>query len=571
MARPPRRPRRGAGTWRDRRSASCSRRCAPTSSTSRCASSPASATPTSSSCSPPTAGRPTRRRSATALPGRDVVLVPRSQDTFFGDVLNDAYEAASGDVLLKVDDDDWYGPHAVVDLLLARRYSGADVVGHAQRVRPPRRARDHHPPQPPDRDLQPLRRRRHDHGRPRRGAQRGRLPARTPLRRRPAPQRHRGGRRPDLPHPRPGLRPPPPRVAASTPGRSRPTPSARRASWTGSGPASTPAASSRSTSGTCHEPARVRPPRPARRTPQRVGRPHASRDRGVDPDADRHGRRPGVQLRTAPCRTCSPAWPRRPTPRTSWRSWSPTTAAPRPSCCPRSCPTTRGSSASRRAGAAPVPARSPGGRARASSSTSSTPTCCCGPTTSRPSCAGCTRSTTPWWPAPSASSTPSGCSAQDPATTRDQVASGEVATLWDWDDRRAAQVGRRDVAAYRRPHPRRPARLPLLRRGDLRTVPRPARRGRRLGHHAAPRRGHGARPPARRGRRTARPRARREVLAPRPLARDGAPRAGQPLQRRLPRQPGPRHEAQAQRARPPLRDAVPRGRALDDLRRPPTR
>ena len=64
-----------------------------------------------------------------ALPGREVVLVPRSKDTFFGDVLNDAHEAASGDVLLKVDDDDWYGPHAVVDLLLARRYSGADVVG----------------------------------------------------------------------------------------------------------------------------------------------------------------------------------------------------------------------------------------------------------------------------------------------------------------------------------------------------------------------------------------------------------------------------------------------------------
>lgn len=64
-----------------------------------------------------------------ALPGRDVVLVPRSRDTFFGDVLNDAFEAASGDVVLKVDDDDWYGPHAIVDLLLARRYSGADVVG----------------------------------------------------------------------------------------------------------------------------------------------------------------------------------------------------------------------------------------------------------------------------------------------------------------------------------------------------------------------------------------------------------------------------------------------------------
>ncbi|WP_159081560.1 glycosyltransferase [Nocardioides sediminis] len=64
-----------------------------------------------------------------ALPGREVVLVPRGTDTFFGYVLNDAFEAASGDVLLKVDDDDWYGPHAVVDLLLARRYSGADVVG----------------------------------------------------------------------------------------------------------------------------------------------------------------------------------------------------------------------------------------------------------------------------------------------------------------------------------------------------------------------------------------------------------------------------------------------------------
>ena len=143
-------------------------------------------------------------------------------------------------------------------------------------------------------------------------------------------------------------------------------------------------------------------------------------------------------------------------------------------------------------------------------------------------------------PAPSASSTPSGCwrrTRRPPAT---QVASRRGRDPLGLGHRRAAQVGRGDVAAYRRPHPRRPARLPLLRRRDLRAVPRPARRGRRLGHDAAPRRGHGARPPPRRGRRTARPRARREVLAPRPLARHGAPRAGQPLQRRLPRQPGPR-------------------------------
>lgn len=48
---------------------------------------------------------------------------------FFGDVLTAAARAASSDVLLKVDDDDWYAPDAVHDLLMARRFSGADVVG----------------------------------------------------------------------------------------------------------------------------------------------------------------------------------------------------------------------------------------------------------------------------------------------------------------------------------------------------------------------------------------------------------------------------------------------------------
>lgn len=49
--------------------------------------------------------------------------------TFFGDVLTAAARAASSEVLLKVDDDDWYSPDAVHDLLMARRFSGADVVG----------------------------------------------------------------------------------------------------------------------------------------------------------------------------------------------------------------------------------------------------------------------------------------------------------------------------------------------------------------------------------------------------------------------------------------------------------
>ncbi len=42
-----------------------------------------------------------------------------------------ARRAAGGDVLLKMDDDDWYGPDVVADLLRARAYSGAELVGMA--------------------------------------------------------------------------------------------------------------------------------------------------------------------------------------------------------------------------------------------------------------------------------------------------------------------------------------------------------------------------------------------------------------------------------------------------------
>jgi hypothetical protein len=49
--------------------------------------------------------------------------------TLFGEVLNQAASRATGDVLLKMDDDDWYGPEFIADLLLARGYSGAEIVG----------------------------------------------------------------------------------------------------------------------------------------------------------------------------------------------------------------------------------------------------------------------------------------------------------------------------------------------------------------------------------------------------------------------------------------------------------
>ena len=64
-----------------------------------------------------------------ALGDRPHQVLTFDESTFFGDVLTAAARAASSEVLLKVDDDDWYSPDAVHDLLMARRFSGADVVG----------------------------------------------------------------------------------------------------------------------------------------------------------------------------------------------------------------------------------------------------------------------------------------------------------------------------------------------------------------------------------------------------------------------------------------------------------
>ncbi len=62
-------------------------------------------------------------------PGIGLRLAPQPADTLFGEVLDAAARAADGDVILKMDDDDWYSPDAVADLLRARAYSGADLVG----------------------------------------------------------------------------------------------------------------------------------------------------------------------------------------------------------------------------------------------------------------------------------------------------------------------------------------------------------------------------------------------------------------------------------------------------------
>ena len=60
-----------------------------------------------------------------------VVTVRAEATVPFGEVLNRAASVATGELLLKMDDDDWYGPDFVGDLVLAHGYSGAEVVGCA--------------------------------------------------------------------------------------------------------------------------------------------------------------------------------------------------------------------------------------------------------------------------------------------------------------------------------------------------------------------------------------------------------------------------------------------------------
>ncbi|WP_028648772.1 glycosyltransferase [Nocardiopsis sp. CNT312] len=66
---------------------------------------------------------------ATGLP---VTVHEAPADQIFGAVLNDTVARASGDLIAKWDDDDWYGPDHLSDLLLARTYSGAELIGCSQ-------------------------------------------------------------------------------------------------------------------------------------------------------------------------------------------------------------------------------------------------------------------------------------------------------------------------------------------------------------------------------------------------------------------------------------------------------
>ncbi|MBB2909910.1 hypothetical protein FHS43_001156 [Streptosporangium becharense] len=76
------------------------------------------------------AGREEVRRAVAECP-LPVTVVEADAEIPFGEVLNLVAARASGEYVAKWDDDDWYGPEHLADLLLARSYAGADIVGVA--------------------------------------------------------------------------------------------------------------------------------------------------------------------------------------------------------------------------------------------------------------------------------------------------------------------------------------------------------------------------------------------------------------------------------------------------------
>lgn len=68
------------------------------------------------------------RQAIEGFAGR-LVVVEVGPDVVFGQALNAGVARSSGRLLAKMDDDDWYSPHHITDLVLARSYSGATLVG----------------------------------------------------------------------------------------------------------------------------------------------------------------------------------------------------------------------------------------------------------------------------------------------------------------------------------------------------------------------------------------------------------------------------------------------------------
>lgn len=59
----------------------------------------------------------------------EVTVMSFTGETSLGAILNGLTRAARGRFITKMDDDDWYAPHHIEDLLLGKSYSGAGLVG----------------------------------------------------------------------------------------------------------------------------------------------------------------------------------------------------------------------------------------------------------------------------------------------------------------------------------------------------------------------------------------------------------------------------------------------------------
>jgi hypothetical protein len=83
----------------------------------------------------PSAGElPDDARSALASLGHPSTVLPIDADRPLGEALTLCTRAAAGTLVVKMDDDDHYGPEHVWDLVLAQIFSGADLVGKAPEV-----------------------------------------------------------------------------------------------------------------------------------------------------------------------------------------------------------------------------------------------------------------------------------------------------------------------------------------------------------------------------------------------------------------------------------------------------
>lgn len=68
-------------------------------------------------------------KAAVAEFDRPIAVVEVAAEAPFGEALNEGAARASGRYVAKWDDDDWYGPDFLADMLLASSYTGAELVG----------------------------------------------------------------------------------------------------------------------------------------------------------------------------------------------------------------------------------------------------------------------------------------------------------------------------------------------------------------------------------------------------------------------------------------------------------